>query len=149
MAATVKSDTAPTPQPDDAAPLARLTDGMHVAIYNWARANLPETEWFEIAGDDQGRIILTPVQEVPYAAELWAEQRDRIAAAQKPRPYSHLTVDELREVEELTHEEWLEELRARGVLSGGRKKPGQLSVKPVARVPGALEHFLKERRGEA
>ena len=148
MAATVKSDPAPTPQPDDAAPLARLTDGMHVAIYNWARANLPETEWFEISGDDQGRIILTPVQEVPDSAELWAEQRDRIAAAQKPRPYSHLTVDELRDVE-MTQEERLEELYLRGIISRNKKKPGQLSLKPVAHVPGALERFLKERRGEA
>ena len=150
MAATSKSDAAPTPQPDDAAPLARLTDGKHIAIFNWARAGLPDdTEWFDVHCDADGRIMLTPAKAVPAAAHDWAEERDRIAAAQKPRPYSHLTVDELREVEELTHEEWLDELRARGVLSGGRKKPGQLSIKPVARVPGALEHFLKERRGEA
>ena len=145
MAATVKSDTAPTPQPDDTAPLARLTDGMHVAIYNWARANLPETEWFEIAGDDQGRIILTPVQEVPYAAELWAEQRDRIAAAQKPRPYAHLTVAELRDVE-MTQEERVEELQVRGVIGGGNPEHRHFLFKPVAHVPGALEQFLKERR---
>lgn len=146
MAAPLKSDTS---QPSGGAPvLARFTEGRQISIFNWAKADLPETEWFEITCDDQGRVILTPVDEVPYEATLWAEQRDVIAAAAKPRPYAHLTIDELRDVE-MTPEERLAELRARGILRGGNKKPGQLSVKPVARVPGALEHFLKERRGQA
>ena len=146
--AAARDDSALTPQPNDAMPLARLTDGMQISIFNWAKANLPDAEWFEITCDDQGRVILTPVDEVPHEAALWAEQRDVIAAAAKPRPYAHLTVDELREVE-MTPEERVAELRARGILRGGNKKPGQLAVKPVARVPGALEHFLKERRGQA
>ena len=147
MAAPLQPDTS---QPSGSAPiLARLTDGSQIAIFNWAKADLPDAEWFEITCDDQGRVVLTPVDEVPYEATLWAQEKDWMAAAQKPRPYAHLTVDELRDVEELTSEEWFEELRARGVIRGGNKKPGQLSVKPVARVPGALEHFLKERRGEA
>lgn len=146
MAAPLKPDTS---QPSGGEPiLARFTDGSQITIFNWASANFPGTEWFEITCDDQGRIILTPVDEVPYEATLWAEQRDVIVASAKPRPYAHLTVDELRDVE-MTPEERVAELRARGILRGGNKKPGQLSVKPVARVPGALEHFLKERRGEA
>ena len=146
MAVPLKSDAS---QPSGGAQiLARLTDGNQIAIFNWANADLPDAEWFEVDCDDQGRLILTPVDEVPYEATLWAEQRDVIAAAAKPRPYAHLTVDELRDVE-MTPEERLAELRARGILRGGNKKPGQLSVKPVARVPGALEHFLKERRGQA
>lgn len=146
MAAPLKPDNS---LPSGGEPiLARLTDGSQIAIFNWAKADLPDVEWFEITCDDHGRVILTPVDEVPYEATLWAEQRDVIAAATKPRPYAHLTVDELRDVE-MTPEERVAELRARGVLRGGNKKPGQLSVKPVARVPGALEHFLKERRGQA
>lgn len=146
MAVPLKSDAS---QPSGGGQiLARLTDGNQIAIFNWANADLPDAEWFEVDCDDQGRLILTPVDEVPYEATLWAEQRDVIAAAAKPRPYAHLTVDELRDVE-MTPEERLAELRARGILRGGNKKPGQLSVKPVARVPGALEHFLKERRGQA
>ena len=34
----------------------------------------------------------------------------------KPRPYAHLTVDELRKVEDLTDEEWFDEFRVRGIL---------------------------------
>lgn len=146
MAAPLKSDAS---QPSGGATiLARLTDGNQIAIFNWAKAGLPDAEWFEVDCDDDGRVILTPVDEVSYEATLWAEQRDVIAAAAKPRPYAHLTVDELRDVE-MTPEERVAELRARGILRGGNKKPGQLSVKPVAHVPGALEHFLKERRGQA
>lgn len=125
--------------------LARFTDGNHIAIFNWANADLPETEWFEITCDDQGRVILTPVDEVPYEAALWAEQRDVIAAAAKPRPYAHLTVDELRDVE-MTPEERVAELRARGIIQGGFYGPPQ-PFKPVSPPvpPGALERFLKER----
>ncbi len=146
MAEPLKSDAS---QPSYSAPiLARFTDGDQIAIFNWARANLPDAEWFEVDCDDAGRIVLTPAADVPGEAYAWAQQRDVIAAAQKPRPYAHLTTDELRDVE-MTQEERVAELRARGILRGGNKKPGQLSVKPVARVPGALEHFLKERRGQA
>ena len=131
--------------------LARFTDGNHIAIFNWANADLPDAEWFEVNCDDAGCIVLTPVQAevVPAEAHAWAQEKDAIAAAQQQRPYQHLTVDELREVEELTTEEWFDELRARGIVSHNNKVPGQLSIKPVARVPGALERFLKERRGEA
>ncbi len=147
MAEPLKSDAS---QPSYSAPiLARLTDGNQIAIFNRATANLPDAEWFDVDCDDAGRIVLTPAADVPAEAYAWAQQRDVIAAAQKPRPYAHLTVDELREVEELTSEEWFAELESRGVISRNTKKPGQLSIKPVARVPGALEHFLKERRGEA
>ncbi len=146
MAAPLKPDTS---QPSGGEPiLARFSDGSQIAIFNWAKADLPEVEWFEVRRDDTGRIVLTPVDEIPYEATLWAEQRDVIEAAAKPRPYAHLTVDELRDVE-MTPEERAEELFARGIISRNKKIPGQLSIKPVARVPGALEHFLKERRGEA
>ena len=146
MAEPLKSDAS---QPSYSAPiLARLTDGNQIAIFNWARANLPDAEWFDVDCDDAGRIVLTPAADVPAEADAWAQEKDQMAAAQKPRPYAHLTVDELREVEELTSEEWFEELRARGVIKGGFYGPPQ-PLKPVAHVPGALEHFLKERRGEA
>ena len=146
MAGSAKADTsAPS---GDTPMLARLTDGRNIAIFNWAKANLPDAEWFEVDCDDEGRIVLTPAKDVPAEAYAWAQQRDVIAAAQKPRPYAHLTTDELRDVE-MTQEERLAELVARGVISPNKKVPGQLSVKPVARVPGALERFLKERRGEA
>lgn len=147
MAAPLKSDAS---QPSYSAPiLARLTDGNQIAIFNWAKANLPDAEWFEVDCNDDGRIVLTPVQAVPTEAVAWAQEKDAKSAAQQQRPYQHLTVDELREVEELTTEEWFDELEARGVVSRNTKVPGELSVKPVARVPGALERFLKERRGEA
>ena len=146
MAASAKADTS-TPS-DDTPMLARLTDGRNIAIFNGAKCRLPDTEWFEVSCDDE-KIVLTPVQAVPDEAIAWAQEKDVIAAAQQQRPYQHLTVDELREVEELTIEEWFDELEARGVVSRNTKMPGELSVKPVARVPGALERFLKERRGEA
>ena len=146
MAEPLKFDAS---QPSYSAPiLARVTDGNEIAIFNWARANLPDAEWFDVDCDDAGRIVLTPAADVPAEAYAWAQQRDVLAAAQKPRPYAHLTTDELRDVD-MTQEERVAELRARGILRGGNKKPGQLSVQPVARVPGALEHFLKERRGQA
>ena len=147
MAASAKADTS-TPS-DDTPILARLTDGRNITIFNGAKGRLPDAEWFEVDCNDNGRIVLTPVQAVPTEALAWAQEKDAIAAAQQQRPYQHLTVDELREVEELTTEEWFDELEARGVVSRNTKVPGELSVKPVARVPGALERFLKERRGEA
>ena len=145
MAAPLKSDAF---QPSHGAPiLARLTGGNQIAIFNWAKANLPDAEWFEVDCDHEGRIVLTPVQAVPAEAVAWAQEKDVIAAAQQQRPYQHLTVDELREVEELTTEEWFDELRARGIIGGGFYGQPQ-PLKPVARVPGALDRFLKERRGQ-
>lgn len=68
----------------------------------------------------------------------------------KPRPYAHLTVDELRKVEELTDEEWFDELRARGILVPAHDGPPENGAAPFERLrrtlpPGALERFLKER----
>ena len=145
MAASANTDTS-TPSGDTSI-LARLTDGNQIAIFNWVKANFPDAEWFEVDCDGEGRIVLTPAEDVPAEAYAWAQQRDVIAAALKPRPYAHLTTDELRDVE-MTQEERLEELRARGIIRGGFYGPPQ-PLKPVARVPGALERFLKERRGEA
>lgn len=138
MAANTQANPA---HPSEAIPmLARRTDHHHIVIFNGA--NLPTGEWFEVARAD-GKIVLTPVSTVPAAAIAWAQQQDAQAAAAKPRPYQHLTVDELREVN-LTPEERLAELRARGIISraAGPWRP----FEPVARVPGALERFLKERR---
>ena len=149
MAAPLQPDTSPT---SGGAPiLARCTDGRNIAIFNGAKGSLPAAEWFEVSCDDAGRIVLTPAptEAVPAAAHSWAQEKDAIASAQQQRPYQHLTVDELREVEELSTAEWFDELRARGVISSNTKAPGELSVKPVAHIPGALERFLQERRGEA
>ena len=62
----------------------------------------------------------------------------------QPRPYAHLTVDELRKVEDLTDEEWFDELRARGILVPAYDGPPE-PLRPIARRPGALARFLKER----
>ena len=106
MAGSAKADTsAPS---GDTPMLARLTDGRNIAIFNGAKGRLPDAEWFEVSCDDEGHIMLTPVQAVPTAAVAWAQEKDIIAAAQQQRPYQHLTVDELREVEELTIEERLD-----------------------------------------
>lgn len=138
------SDEADTSTPSGDTPmLARLTDGRNIAIFNSAKGRLPDAEWFEVSCDDEGHIALTPVQAVPDEAIDWAREQDAKSAAVKARPYQHLTVDELREVD---LPERVEELRARGLISGGMKTPGKLSIKPVARVPGALERFLQERR---
>ncbi|MDE2785787.1 MAG: hypothetical protein OXL37_03915 [Chloroflexota bacterium] len=147
MAAPLKSDAS---QPSGGTRiLARLTDGNQIAIFNWAKADLPDAEWFEVDCDDAGRIVLTPADEVPYEATLWAEQRDVIAAAAKPRPYAHVSAAELRNVEGITHREILEELRARGLVSKACDGPPPPKlIQPVAHIPGGLERFLKERRGE-
>ena len=68
----------------------------------------------------------------------------------KARPYAHLTVDELRRVENLTDEEWFDELRARGILVPAYDGLPQDDGAPFQRLrgtlpPGALERFLKER----
>ena len=75
------------------------------------------------------------------------------AGPQKPRPYAHLTVDELRKVETLTDAEWFDELRARGILVPAYDGPpleGSQRTLALQRLqgtlpPGALERFLKER----
>ena len=63
----------------------------------------------------------------------------------KPRPYAHLTVDELRKVEELTDEEWFDELEARGIITPAVENAAPLSSLKGTLPPGALERFLKER----
>ena len=63
----------------------------------------------------------------------------------KPRPYAHLTVDELRKVEDLTNEEWFDELEARGIITPAVKNAPPLSALQGTLPPGALERFLKER----
>lgn len=144
MAASAKTDTSTTS--GDTPMLARLTDGRDIAIFNGAKARLPDIEWFEISCED-GKIVLTPVPAVPDAAIIWAQEKDAIAAQQQ-RPYQHLTVDELREVEELTTEERFDELRARGVLQPAWDGPPPAEpFKPVSPPvpPGALERFLKQR----
>ena len=146
MAAPLKSD-ASTPS-GDIPMLARLTDGRNIAIFNGAKGRLPDAEWFEVSCDDEGHIVLTPVQAVPSEAVAWAQEKDVIAAAQQQRPHQHLTVDELREVEELTIEERLDELRARGILQPAWNGPPPTEpFKPVSPPvpPGALERFLKQR----
>ena len=62
----------------------------------------------------------------------------------KPRPYAHLDIDELRKVKHLTDEEWFDELRARGILVPAYDGPPE-PFRPIARRPGALARFLKER----
>lgn len=61
----------------------------------------------------------------------------------KPRPYEHLTVDELRKVEHLTDEEWFDELEARGIITPA--KDDAQPLRPISHRPGALARFLKER----
>ncbi len=143
MAAPLKSDT---PQPYRSVPiLARLTDGNQIAIFNWAKTNLPEAEWFEVSCDDEGHIVLTPVQAVPDEAVAWARERDTKSAARSTRPYQHLTLDELRDVD---LPDRLEELRARGILQPAWDGPPPAEpFKPVSPPvpPGALKRFLKER----
>ena len=123
--------------------LARIIDGKHIVIYNGG--DLPEGEWFDVSCQD-GKIVLTPAESTPAEALAWAEAEDAGAQAAQPRPYERLTVDELREVEGLTDEEWFAELRARGVISGGGKGP-PYHFTPVSPPvpPGGLERFLKER----
>ena len=147
MAAPLKSDTS---QPSGGAPiLARLTDGNQIAIFNWAKADSPDAEWFEVDCDDAGRIVLTPAADVPPEAYAWAQQRDVIAAAAKSRPFAHVPAAELRNVEGITHQEILEELRTRGLVSKAWDGPPPPKlIQPVAHIPGGLERFLKERRGE-
>ena len=65
-------------------------------------------------------------------------------APENRRPYGHLTVDELRQVPDLSDDEWLDELRARGVIVPAYDGPPQ-ELKPGKHIPGALERFLKER----
>ena len=142
MTAPLPSHTAHRPDSDPV--LARLTDAGQISIFNWANSCLPaDVEWFDLQCDADGRITLTPAKSIPAEAHAWARQRDQITAAQSPRPYSHLTLDELRNVE-MTQEERIEELRARGVLSGAA---GPLHIEPVSPPvpPGALARFLKER----
>ena len=63
----------------------------------------------------------------------------------KPRPYAHLTVDELRKVEDLTDEEWFDELEARGIITPPKDPTAKIMPPKRPLPPGALERFLKER----
>ena len=63
---------------------------------------------------------------------------------ENPRPYGHLTVDELRQVPDLSDDEWIDELRVRGVIVPAYDGPPE-ELKPIAYLPGAVERFLKER----
>ena len=64
-----------------------------------------------------------------------------------PRPYEHLTVDELRKVETLTNEEWFDELEARGIITHAVENAAPLSSVRGTLSPGALKRFLEERAG--
>ena len=61
----------------------------------------------------------------------------------RPRPYAHLTVDELRVKEGVSSEEWFEELVARGIITPPVE--GAKLLRPIAHRPGAVERFLRER----
>ena len=63
----------------------------------------------------------------------------------KPRPHAHLTVDELRKVDDLTNEEWFDELEARGIISPPKDPNAKILPPKRPLAPGALERFLKER----
>ena len=129
----------PTPSPPRHGPiLARMTDGNCLTLVGDAVSELPAAEWFEVAGAD-GKIVLTPIPSPPTAGDLTPP------AERAKRPYAHLTLEQLRELEHITSAEWFGELRARGIIRGKPKGVGVLNIKPVGRVPGALERFLKER----
>ena len=65
-----------------------------------------------------------------------------------PRPHQHLTVDEMRQHEHITDEEWFDELRARGILVRAYDGPAK-PFRPIVHRPGALARFLKEQRGSS
>ena len=129
----------PTPNHSRHGPiLARMTDGNCLTLVGDAVSELPAAEWFEVVCAD-GKIVLTPIPSPPAAGDLAP------AAECTKRPYAHLTLEQLRALEHITSEEWFEELRARGIIRGKPKGVGVLNIKPVGRVPGALDRFLKER----
>ena len=132
----------PTPNPPRHGPiLARMIDGNCLTLVGDAVSELPAAEWFEVSCAD-GKIVLSPIPSPPTAGDLTPP------AERAKRPYAHLTLEQLRELEHITSEEWFEELRARDIIKGKPKGVGVLNIKPVGRVPGALDRFLKERAAE-
>ena len=155
--AAANPDREPTPSQHGPI-LARLTDDSRLTFYGDAAAALPDAEWFEVACAD-GKILLTPI---PAPQEAWRQHIANLGLSEEQvppptkqelsppaeraqSPYAHLTLDQLRALEHLTTEQWFDELRARGILRGKPKGVGVLNIKPVGRVPGALDRFLKER----
>ena len=65
----------------------------------------------------------------------------------QPRPYAHLNVDELRKVEDLTDEEWFDELETRAIITPAVENAAPLSSLRRTFSPGALERFLEDRAG--
>ena len=141
--------------------LARLTDGNCLTLVGDGVDELPAAEWFEVVCADDGKIVLTPI---PSPKEAWRRKvveqgrsEDEVRppteweltppAERAKGPYAHLTLDQLRTLENITSEEWFEELRARGLIQGKPKGAGVLNIKPVHPPvpPGGLERFLKER----
>ncbi len=157
MAAANPDDRKPIPSQHGPI-LARLTDGSRLTFYGDAATALPDAEWFEVARVD-GKIVLTPIPNPKEArrqhiAKLGLPDEQAAPptewelappAERAKSPYAHLTLDQLRTLEHLTAEQWFDELRARGILQGKPKGVGVLNIKPVGRVPGALDRFLKER----
>ena len=158
--AAANPDRESIPSPSQHGPiLARRSDGNRLTLYGDAVTELPDSEWFEVAAGADGKIVLTPI---PDPKEAWrryiahlglSEEQVRPPteweltppAERSESPYAHLTLEQLRTLEQLTAEQWFEELRARGILQGKPKGVGVLNIKPVGRVPGALDRFLKER----
>lgn len=151
----------PTTNPRQHGPiLARMTDGNRLTLVGDGVTDLPAAEWFEVVCAD-GKIVLTPI---PSPKEAWRRKvveqglsEDKVRppteweltppAERAKGPYAHLTLDQLRTLENITSEEWFEELRARGLIQGKPKGAGVLNIKPVYPPvpPGGLERFLKER----
>ena len=131
-----------TPNPSRHGPiLARMTDGNCLTLVGDAVSELPAAEWFEVVCAD-GKIVLTPIPSPPPAGDLTPP------AERAKRPYAHLTLDQLRDLEHITSEEWFGELRARGIiLPAYDGPPPPHPFKPVDPPvpPGGLERFLKER----
>ena len=63
---------------------------------------------------------------------------------QNPRPHQHLSVEELRQHEHITDEEWFQELEARGIIVRAYDGPEQ-PLRPIVHRPGELDRFFQER----
>ena len=160
--AAANPDRKSNPSPSPHGPiLARWSDGNRLTLYGDAVTELPDAEWFEVAGAD-GKIVLTPI---PAPQEAWrrhiadlglsaeqvpppTEQELTPPAERSASPYTHLTLDQLRTLEQLTAEQWFEELRARGHILpayDGPRPPQRFKPIYPPVPPGGLERFLKER----
>ena len=142
MDATTNRDDPTTANPPRHGPiLARMTDGNRLTLVGDAVSELPAAEWFEVACAD-GKIVLSPIPSPPPAGDLMP------TAERVKRPYAHLTLEQLRELEHITSAEWFGELRARGIIVPAYDgPPPPHPFKPVEPPvpPGGLERFLKER----